>query len=55
MTLGFHPRFTITNRITEALTRRTLQRDLRKLEELGLIQRKGAARQSFYKLGENLP
>ena len=28
--------------------RRTLQRDLRKMEDLGLIGRKGAARQSLY-------
>jgi Fic family protein len=37
------------------VNRRTLQRDLQRLEELGLIQRKGAARQSFYMLGEKLP
>ena len=30
------------------VNRRTLQRDLRKMEDLGLIDRKGAARQSLY-------
>lgn len=44
-------------RILEALcpevNRRTLQRDLRNMEDLGLIERKGAARQSLYVLKNN--
>ena len=36
------------------VNRRTLQRDLRKMEELGLLRRKGAARQSLYVLKEKL-
>jgi len=36
------------------VNRRTLQRDLQRMEELGLVRRKGAARQSFYVPGEKL-
>lgn len=35
------------------VNRRTLQRDLQKLEDLGLIDRQGAARQSLYVLKDN--
>lgn len=37
------------------VTRRTLQRDLQKLEDLGLIDRTGAARQSLYVLKDTWP
>jgi Fic family protein len=36
------------------VNRRTLQRDLRKMEEVGLIGQKGAARQSLYALREKV-
>ena len=34
------------------VNRRTLQRDLQQMEALGIIRRKGAARQSYYVLGD---
>jgi DNA-binding HxlR family transcriptional regulator len=34
------------------VNRRTLQRDLNRLEELALIRKKGAARQSLYSLNK---
>lgn len=34
------------------VTRRTLQRDLQQMEELGLVERKGTARRSYYVLKE---
>ncbi|MBA1341753.1 MAG: hypothetical protein C5S40_06380 [ANME-2 cluster archaeon] len=36
------------------VNRRTLQRDLRQMEALGIIRRKGAARQSYYVLGNKV-
>lgn len=41
--------------ICPGVNRRTLQRDLKQLENLGLIRRKGSARQSFYVPGERIP
>ena len=34
------------------VNRRTLQRDLQRMEDLGLVARKGAARRSLYVLKE---
>jgi len=34
------------------VNRRTLQRDLQQMEALGIIRRKGEARQSYYVLGD---
>ncbi len=37
-----------------AFNRRTLQRDLRQMEALGIISRKGVARKSYYVLGNKV-
>ncbi len=47
------PTFTITNRIADRLRQidqRTLQRDLKKLVDLGVVKMKGAARAARYTL-----
>ncbi|MCD6416728.1 MAG: Fic family protein [Planctomycetes bacterium] len=40
--------------LCQAVSRRTLQRDMSELEALGLVRRKGAARQSLYVLKQTL-